>query len=193
MKKVLELGMRQALAFIKRGDWLNNPYHNYAHTENVVNNVINIGLSEGVERIRPLVLAALFHDVGHYSKDDSLNIKEALSNLEVFFNQYPVECFSTWKCQWEEVSGLIKATQYPYQLEDSALLLGEMIIRDADTLQCFDNVVQTAINLHVLEGGLTYQQAIEKQKKFIKTHRYYTQTARNIAARKRKEALQDAW
>lgn len=191
MQKIRELGMGIALECIKRGDWLKNPYHNYGHTLTVVDNVITIGLASGIDNIKPLVLAAIFHDAGHFSNDDVLNIKEALWRLEFFMNSFPLDC-REWGCNWEEVSTILKATQFPYKGDDSKLSIEEMIIRDADTLQCFDNVIQTTINLHVLEYGLSFDAALEKQKTFIKTHHFYTGAANSIANRKRKEALDDA-
>ena len=89
-----------------------------------------------------------------------------------------------------EIINIIKATEYPYVIDNENLTLSQKIIRDADLTQMYtDNFLQQVIyGLLVQEHGLELSKALEAQMKFmigIKPMTKYGQELYNIFFQKR--------
>ena len=101
-----------------------NVYHNYAHAEDVVSLVKEIGKNSGIENeeLEILAIAAWFHDVGYTECKDGHEERSAESAEEYLLG------LDYDKDKIEKVKKCIKATKIPH---DPADLLEE-IICDAD-------------------------------------------------------------
>ena len=94
---------------------------------------IKHGSSLTPRRIKNLLLAAMFHDFDHSGRlgDDDLNITRAIRALE--------RCILPEDKPWlEEISHMMRVTEFPYVIADEKLNLYEQIIRDADMSQSFN-------------------------------------------------------
>jgi len=116
---------------------LSNPYHNFRHIFHVLwlcNEACRFYAKKGEpltkRQVRNLFIAAMFHDFNHtgMSGNDDLNIEFALRGLEKHLMLEDKE-------HLPEITGLIKATQFPYAIPSSDLDLSGQIIRDADMCQ----------------------------------------------------------
>lgn len=113
------------------------PYHGYQHLLTVALNCKEAADYHGLDResVRPLVLAALFHDFGHLLQStvqDALNIEKA---VEGAMKHLPgIEGLSDREI--ESVISLIRATEYPYTGTDTTL--PARIIQDADMMQTLE-------------------------------------------------------
>lgn len=152
-------------------------YHNIKHTIDVMVQVEIFGLGEGASREEMLMLktAALFHDTGFligYDDHELLSIKMAKDILPSF--KYNKDQIST-------ISELIYATKFPPNPKNKL----ERIICDADLDYLGRNdFIPTSQNLfrELYERGKV--RSIEEwnklQYEFIKSHQYFTQTAKNM-------------
>lgn len=117
----------------------NKPYHNLWHTICVVKYCYLIGKDEDIDdnSMMFLLLAAMFHDFGHFSKDDSKNVERAKQAFSDFAYMIEGEHFNASFVQTMVIAvhKIIDATKYPYDIPDSELSLYQKIIRDADLLQ----------------------------------------------------------
>ena len=100
------------------------PFHNEKHTLQVYENVIRIGAYEKLEleALEPVLLAALFHDLGNvttFQGHEDLGIDKAKKFL--FSEEYP-------KLKIDTVINCIRATRMPQQPKS----IYEDIICDAD-------------------------------------------------------------
>lgn len=123
---------------------LSAPYHNLNHTLGMMQLVIDFTLKSRQrdygfriddEGMFILLVSALFHDFNHTAGrfDDSVNIHHALTGLR--------DCVSTLEMTEPEkeklvsvCSEIIRATEYPYIMDDSELTLYQRIIREFDIL-----------------------------------------------------------
>lgn len=166
------------------------PYHNLWHITCVTTYCHIMAMDEGLNLydMKILLLAAMFHDYGHFSKDDSLNIrlaKDIFSQCLLKFNGS--EYYSSAIQQMErEVHAIIDATKYPYEIPDDDLYICQRIIRDADLLQW----TEPTIIEHVFEGlskemSINIRDFLPRNKKFIKDTltNYRTDWAKNRANR----------
>lgn len=150
-------------------------YHNVKHTLDVYTQAELIGRSEGVsdEALLLLRTAALFHDIGHivdYQTHEEMGVKICSEALPRFY--YSEE-------QIEQICSLIMATKMP--VHPSTLL--EKIICDADCdyLGRSDYIpVANKLYEELHERGLAGSLAdwVNLQIDFLKSHQYYTKTAR---------------
>lgn len=166
----------------------NKPYHNLYHLLCVTEFCYIIGKSENLDdtEIRTLMLSGLFHDFGHYSSDDSENIKKSIE----FFKEYSKENVVTEK----NVLKNIKSTQYPYVIPDEDLNISQKIIRDSDLLQWTkDNFIEQVVIGLYKEFGVTDKKiAVEKQRNFMKNYlNFYTNKANEIYRDKIDEKLKE--
>lgn len=108
------------------------PYHNWYHTLCMIENVIEGAKYHDLpfRSMKHLAIAALFHDYDHSGgyNADNLNIKEALRSLAWQLNDVGYH-----EQDIDEISRIIKATEYPYVIE--CLSIEQKIIRDADLMQ----------------------------------------------------------
>lgn len=113
---------------------LRYPYHNFRHMMHVLwlchNACIYYKALLTPREMRNLLIAALFHDFDHSGLmgDDDINIMRALRALEKHL--LPED-----RPYLEDISMLIKATEYPYKVSTGTLGLMAQIIRDADVSQ----------------------------------------------------------
>ncbi len=150
-------------------------YHNVKHTIDVVNQVEVIGLGEGVSEEEMILLktAALFHDLGHtisYIDHEEQGIIFAKDILPEY--NYSLE-------QIDIISELIYATKFPPEPRN---LLEEIICdADLDYLGRAD-FIPSSNNLYLEmfeHGRIDNKHEWNKiQVSFLKTHQYYTETAR---------------
>ncbi|MEX0316202.1 MAG: HD domain-containing protein [Allomuricauda sp.] len=67
MKDILELAKKHCVQLLTQSRCGELPFHNLMHTMEVYENVLKIGMYEklGMDKLEPVLLAALFHDVGN--------------------------------------------------------------------------------------------------------------------------------
>lgn len=150
------------------------PYHNFYHTQCVFKNCYLNAVEENMSQpdTRELLIAALYHDMGHtqgkYS--DDINVSLAVSFFKLYSRESAVVS--------DRIVQLIKATQYPYvpEINDANISLSQKIIRDADMCQVFeDNWIQQCIfGLMVKEFNTPIIQAVAGQIAFINAMHFYT-------------------
>jgi HD superfamily phosphodiesterase len=174
-----------------------NPYHNFYHTQCVVDNCYylasyHVGSELSEEDIRLLLIVALFHDFNHTTKKDneSNNIKRAVYAL--------YDCSRSLN---ENLTGwveLIKSTSWPYEKPAEELTLMQQILRDADQLQCFDKnyVQQVLLGLSFEWGAVTgkhgeLENLIDVQINYLKTIQFITPRAKVEAKHKRHERIME--
>ncbi|MFM2395252.1 MAG: hypothetical protein RLZZ546_3235 [Bacteroidota bacterium] len=156
----------------------NAPYHNLNHTLCVIKNVYYIANQENCikKEITTLVLAAIYHDFNHSqgAKKDDENIKEAIKALKKYVED-----------NTDTIEELIKATQYPYVIEDKDLSPLQKIIKDADVMQIFeDNYIQQVILGLSTELKMSVKDFLGMQSKFLDNLKYYTKAAQDISKSK---------
>jgi class 3 adenylate cyclase len=152
-------------------------YHNIKHTIDVITEVELIGWAEGLteEDILLLKLAALFHDSGHtisYKDHEEHGAKIARDILTNY--NYPKEHIDT-------VCRLIMSTKFPPSPKDK---LEEVICdSDLDYLGRSDFIpVSNMLYKELKENNMigSWEEWNQLQLNFIKSHQYYTETARNL-------------
>lgn len=159
------------------------PYHNANHTARMIelcfeglcyeqskNNKQFSG-----DEVCNLICAAILHDVNH-SKGllaDEYNIKIALFYLE----KINVPDF----IDKEKVADIIKATQYPYVIENDKLDIFQKIIRDADLMSRFDD---TFLQFNIIglahELNIDIKQMIDGAKEFGKNIKWNTSWGKHV-------------
>ena len=162
---------------IKKSSSNKAPYHNFFHILCMVKNVYKIAISEGFlpKAIRPLLIAALFHDFNHSMgvHDDEWNVNEAIS----MFLLYSQEDANTNKL----IISIIRATQYPYVVEEEDLTFEQKIIRDADLLQQYeDNYLQQVYYGLSEELKMTFEILLQGYPVFIKGMKLHTDYAAQV-------------
>lgn len=112
------------------------PYHNAYHASCVLKYVTLLATFEKMsdDEKRDLQTAAIFHDFHHSGglEDDSVNVQTAIDDSALLIcanSEYTIEQFN------DRIKPLIKATEYPYVIDDEDLSLSQKIMRDADLLQ----------------------------------------------------------
>lgn len=173
----------------------NKPYHNLWYTACVVKYCYLIAQDEDLseKNTRNLLLAAMFHDFGHFSKDDAKNIELAKNMFANFV--YLIEggdITPDVKDMILAVHLIINATKYPYEISDSELTMPQDIIRDADLLQWTE---PTMIE-HVFKGlaeemGMPLHEFLPKNKAFIESNLPLYRT--NWARKHAKKAFPTQW
>ena len=159
----------------------NAPYHNLNHLLTVLKyaNYLADEIGVNYNKKEELLLAALFHDVDHSEGKlkDNINIENAISQLYNFATRFNLSVEFVFN-----VALIIKATEYPYTIEDDNLNMLQEIIRDADMMQLFEpNWIQQNIIGLGKELGFTYQEFIPKQKQFMENLKFITTPAAQFA------------
>ena len=150
-------------------------YHNFMHTQQVVQAVNEIALEESVseEDLEVLLLAAWFHDTGF--TDGFENHEENSKKIADEFLQ--VKSFSAMKI--EKVKSLINATKMPQNPTNK----NEQIICDADLQHLGTESFIEKSNLlrseweQVGEKHVSDIAWLEQNEKFLNEHRYFTNYA----------------
>lgn len=116
---------------------LNNPYHNFRHMMHVTwlcHGACIFYEAEMTKRqMRNLLIAAMFHDYDHTGimGPDKQNIEIAVAALEKYI--LPED-----RPYLEDISDIIRATEYPYKSDSTNLKLSFQILRDADLSQALN-------------------------------------------------------
>jgi 5'-deoxynucleotidase YfbR-like HD superfamily hydrolase len=119
---------------------VHHSYHNLGHTLHVARVCYeglefynNTNKKVDAAGARNLLIAALFHDYDHtgMSGPDSANIERAISGLNKHILDRDRPAFT-------EISGIIRATQFPYSALPENSSLAHRLIRDADLTQGLD-------------------------------------------------------
>ena len=161
---------------------LYNPYHNFRHMFHVAwlcydaCNFYKEKLS--ARERRNLMIAALFHDFNYDAKIrlDAQEIAIAVKNLKKFVHKDD-------KKEVDDISQLIKATQYPHDKKTS-YNLSVQILRDADLAQVFSTSwLQQIIFGLGKEKHVTQYDMLLGQINFIKGLKFGTEWAKRRFSR----------
>ncbi len=157
----------------------NAPYHNINHVLCMVKNTYIIGQVEGLGKneIRTLVISALFHDFNHSEgkKSDDENIKTAIKAVKKYILEKDKDIE-------DDIINIIKATEYPYVIEDKDLDMSQKVIRDSDMLQTLeDNFVHQILFGLSKELGIEFKKFLDIQLNFIDNLKLYTKSAKEMS------------
>jgi hypothetical protein len=158
-----------------------NPYHNIFHLFYVFKYVNQISTLINYECSIDLYIAALFHDYEHAGKmgNDSVNIGKAIDGV-IEFKKQNTELFNT-NCNLDNISHLIKCTEYPYVIQEEDLGLEGKIIRDADMSYMFEDISIVALYYGLnKEFGNDLEKFLENQEKFLLSIKFYTEILQNF-------------
>lgn len=147
-------------------------YHNYAHTQEVVEAVIEIGKAEGVsdEEMELLVLAALFHDIGHIKGYDG---------HEDYGKEIAQEFLITKRVsqtQIDTIKEIIDATKMP----QSPTTTLQKILADADLYHLSNKTFHDKAALLreewaiIMENTYSDEEWIKQNVYFLQEHQYFT-------------------
>jgi len=146
-------------------------FHDYAHTQYVVEKVIEIGEHEGCtkEEIKLLIAAALFHDTG-YMNTYTDHEEESCALARKYLPDYGYS-----KADINTVCEIIMATKTPQSPQNKL----EEIIADADleylgTENAGLKAHNLFLELHHLDPALTKEAWRGIEISFIQQHRYFT-------------------
>jgi len=117
----------------------NAPYHHFHHMICVTKWAMILaedeGIAEGTTIWYELMLACMFHDINHSMGElpDKVNVSEAVAQFLGFYDSH-LKFRSDYPISDTAVTYIIRATEYPYVIDDSELSKCQAIIRDADLL-----------------------------------------------------------
>jgi guanylate kinase len=157
------------------------PYHNLFHLHCMVKYCYEIAKSVnlGESDTRLLLLAAMYHDFGHFGTNDHLNVIKAkqIFRVHTLFTKN-TEPLCAVPIDVEAVETIISATQYPYVIDDSDLNQCQQIIRDADLLQWTeDTFIDHVVKGLSVELGIPLLEFIPKQRAFMMSMHFHTDWA----------------
>ncbi len=162
-------------------------YHNYKHTLDLCESVEYLGREEGVsdEDIVLLRTAALFHDTGFlwkYDNNEPLGCEFAREILPKYdYNQEQIE----------KICEMIMATKMPQNPKTKL----DKILCDADLFYLGrSDFFITALRLHRewsenSTKKITFKDWYLKQKSFVLSHEYFTESAKRLLNDKKQENL----
>lgn len=169
------VGIEHALEYVLTRNPSNNlPYHNLLHTLSMVDCCFKAATHYNLPlvSIRPLLVAALFHDFAHSGGklSDTENIKNAIAGFEHFNMQ---QNHSQFGHQYQTyVPRFISVTEYPYVVVPHCI--EERILRDSDLLSImyedwYDRVVIGLGQEMCVKAGrvITEREMIEGQLEFL--------------------------
>jgi len=162
----------------------NNPYHNLNHTLQLCYLLIE----SGAYNAKQLLIAALFHDFGHSAgkENDEVNVNIAVDNYKKAVEVLEISKYgesmtsyqvTTLNNDMETIEKLIRATQYPYVIEDKDLTDDQKLFRDCDLVVCMcsDFIPHTTIGL-MKELNMSLEDYIEKEKIFLSNNIFKLRT-----------------
>lgn len=137
--------LSDAFKYIVLNNTSNNaPYHNFNHMMEVTKWIYN-AYQDSTEfsnlNYHNILLAGMFHDMNHSmgKEDDKYNVESSISALKSWYihahdlkNEYI-------DFDVNEIANIIRATQYPYEIDDDDLTLSQMLIRDCDLMMGFED------------------------------------------------------
>lgn len=115
-----------------------NPYHNTRHSLHVMWSCYAGAKFHGFgpRDTRNICIAGEFHDINHPGKirgKDRLNIEVAIQTLKEYLQPEDRD-------EFQNISDIMWATEFPYVIPDAKLSVSQRIIRDADMSQNFSDV-----------------------------------------------------
>jgi hypothetical protein len=140
-----------------------NPYHGIRHMLHVLWECYQGAIALGIdgEKLRCLLIAALFHDYDHSGKliEDNKNIERAITGMQIHLLPEDKQHEST-------IESLIRCTAFPHIGDPSSTL--HALLRDVDLAQ---GLSETWIE-HILfrlsqEKGNTMESMLERQTDFL--------------------------
>ena len=169
---------------------LSNRYHNFRHLFHVAwlcynacfyYSNLNLSGSEIMSKrvMRNLMIAALFHDFDHsgHTGHDDHEITRAIHSLKKYIGEGDRD-------QLEEISAMIKATEFPHKPSTSELSLPSAILRDADMSQAMSKVwIQQIVFGLGTEMGLIPTKVLEMQEGFLTNLEFNTEWGRTLFSR----------
>jgi len=170
---------------IKYATNLKNPYHNLRHMLHITwlsyDACIYYRRQLSRKQMRILLIAALFHDFDHSGKvgNDQKEIKRAIVGLKKHIQKQDLPLL-------EQITELIKITEFPHQESLSALSLEAQILRDADLSQGLSDtwIQQSAIGLGV-ESSVDPVKMLKEQISFYNNLNFKTVWAKKKFTKKK--------
>ncbi|MCB0804477.1 MAG: HD domain-containing protein [Bacteroidales bacterium] len=163
-------------------------YHSSAHTTDVINAVERLAQLEGVNGRDVILLktAALFHDIGFintYDGHEKASVKIAREIL-------PDMGYSSEDIN--KIEGMIYSTEIPQSPTNHL----EMILADADLDYLGRDdifIIGQRLQYEWRKLGMIHslKEWHEKQLEFLKSHRYFTQSARKLRENKKQENIKE--
>lgn len=162
------------------------PYHNLTHTLSMVLCCYEAGTHYNLPLVslRPLCVAALFHDYDHSggAQSDSANISNAISG---FLHQNCLNSFPWYTEYATQVPRFIAVTEYPYVL--SPVCIEERILRDCDLLSIiYDDwydriIIGLGMEMSVKYGRtVTEYEMVKGQIDFLGSVKLFTDWGRSL-------------
>ena len=128
-----------------------------------------------------LQIAIFFHDFNHSGGEyiDKINIQFAIQAINDFKKEYSDNNLTDE--DWEQIKEIIKATEYPYILNDENLTICQKIIRDLDLLMGLEaTFIETTIVGLAKEFNSSIESMIKNQINFMKSVKFYTLYCKDI-------------
>jgi hypothetical protein len=161
------------------------PYHHLHHCMTVTK-YLNEGVDYYIDYMgkdrRSILTAGMFHDINHSmgKENDEFNVKKAISSFSAFYEDN-IDTLET-HIDKDLVCDMIKATQYPYVIDDDDLTLYQKLIRDCDLMivrdsDWFQNII---IGLGTEIGITDVSKAIDINIGFHKNVQMSTKWAKEI-------------
>jgi len=153
-----------------------NGYHNFRHTCHILwlchSACYFYRLEERMSKrdMRNLLIAAIFHDFNHTGVvgPDEKNISLALEALRKFILPEDEEYL-------EEITRILKGTEYPYKVPTEKMDLLVQIIREADTSQCLTVAwIQQVVFGFSTEWKKTPLEVLKMQEPFLSSLKFNT-------------------
>lgn len=166
---------------------IQNKYHSVAHTQDVVNSSIEIGIGEKLtpDEMEIVQIAAWFHDIGYIEKsEDHEEISAMYVSNFLSVENYPAD-------RIELIIGCILATKVPQKPKNKL----EKIICDSDLNHIGRKIFFERNDLFRLEfenhmkRKLTEYEWIIKTIDFVTRHRFFTEYALKNFSEQKKENL----
>lgn len=166
---------------------IQNKYHSVAHTKDVVNSSIEIGIGEKLtpDEMEMIQIAAWFHDIGYVEKsEDHEEISAMYASNFLSEENYPSE-------RIEYIIGCIIATKVPQRPKNKL----EEIICDSDLNHIGRKIFFQRNDIFRIEyenhigHKLTEYEWITKTIDFVTRHRFFTEYALKNFSEQKKENL----
>jgi hypothetical protein len=175
-EKIYSGDLRYYFRFLFSSAGNTNPYHNVVHSSHVVVQAYEGALysSLPVHNVRPLLIAAMLHDVGHSGKmgNDDREIETAIFFLEEII--LPED-----KALLPDITSLIVATRYPHVEGDFSE--AALILRDADLSQILaDNWFDSCVLGLSQEMGLSLKETLNENIRFLRSLKFQSTWGKEV-------------
>lgn len=159
------------------------PYHNIHHTLTMFRHLEMLKQKTEITEHEHLLLqiAVFFHDFNHSGGEyiDQVNIQFATQAINDFKKEYSNNNLTNE--DWKQIKEIIKATEYPYIINDEDLTICQKIIRDLDLLMGLETTfIETTIVGLAKEFNRSIESMIKDQINFIKSVKFHTLYCKDI-------------